>query len=118
MRTIEKNKTKPSGFLRTVHLPERWRFSHDTRQSPGESLSLFFLFLSSLIISLLKSTIMFILIPYTGISKFRAESRKLHIYEGVSLRFSKAPSLPKAPSGRQTLLLVIWWLAAGGDGNG
>lgn len=42
MRTIEKNKTKPSGFLRTVHLPERWRFSHDTRQSPGESLSLFF----------------------------------------------------------------------------
>lgn len=90
-----------------------------TPDSLLKSLSLFFLFLSSLIISLFKSTIMLILIPYTGISKFRAGSRTLHIYVGVSLlRFSKAPSLPKAPRGRQSLLLVIWWLAAGGDGNG
>lgn len=38
---------------------------------------------------------MFILIPYTGISKFRAESRRLNIYVGVSLPlFSKAPKPP------------------------
>lgn len=60
--------------------------------------------------------IMFILIPYTGISKFRAESRRLHIYVGVSLPlFSKAPSLPKAHSSSPSAGDLV---AADGDGNG
>lgn len=60
--------------------------------------------------------IMFILIPYTGISKFRAESRRLNIYVDVSLPlFSKAPSLPKAHSGSSSAGDLV---AADGDGNG
>lgn len=62
--------------------------------------------------------ILFILIPYTGISKFRAESRRLHIYMGVSLPlFSKAPSLPKAHSGSPSAGDLVA-VAADGDGNG
>lgn len=110
-------KKQSSGFLRTVHLPERWRFSHEARQPPEESLYFFSLsFFLPLLFCFFESMIMFILIPYTGISKFRAESRRLNIYVGVSLPlFSKAPSLPKAHSGSSSAGDLV---AADGDGNG